>query len=119
MGERERVNILLVVEDPAKLLSYEAILSELEENLIKATSGREALTHLLQKDMVVAVDYLTVPFLPELLRAKVRVFVEHYRCRQALAHAHQRLQPCISVHAFVSLSCLSRLSPRCCPVAAA
>jgi len=49
MGERERVNILLVVDDPAKLLSYEAILSELEENLIKATSGREALTHLLQK----------------------------------------------------------------------
>jgi CheY-like chemotaxis protein len=142
MGECERVNILLVDDNPAKLLSYEAILSELGENLITARSGREALTHLLQHDMAVivldvsmpeidgfelarlirehpryqetalifisavllthldqlrgydhgAVDYLTVPFLPELLRAKIRVFVEHYRCRQALAHAQREAQ---------------------------
>jgi CheY-like chemotaxis protein len=43
MGERERVNILMVDDDPAKLLSYEAILSELGENLITARSGRGAL----------------------------------------------------------------------------
>jgi signal transduction histidine kinase len=39
-----------------------------------------------------AVDYLTVPFIPELLCAKVHVFVEHYRCRQALAHAQRETQ---------------------------
>ena len=43
----EPVNILLVDDQPAKLLSYEAILSELGENLIKAASGREALEILL------------------------------------------------------------------------
>ena len=39
MGERERVNILMVDDDPAKLLSYEAILRELGEHLITARSG--------------------------------------------------------------------------------
>jgi signal transduction histidine kinase len=142
MGEREPVNILLVDDDPAKLLSYEAILSELGENLITASSGREALQRLLHNEIAVilldvrmpdmdgfelarlirehpryqdtpliflsavlltpldqlkgydhgAVDYLTVPFIPELLRAKVRVFVEHYRCRQALAQAQHEAQ---------------------------
>ena len=33
----------MVDDQPAKLLSYEVILSELGENLIKAGSGREAL----------------------------------------------------------------------------
>jgi len=40
---REKVNILMVDDQPAKLLSYEVILNELGENLIKANSGREAL----------------------------------------------------------------------------
>jgi CheY-like chemotaxis protein len=141
MGEREPVNILLVDDDPAKLLSYEAILSELGEHLITARSGREALQCVLDHDIAVmlldvdmsesdafalarriheqpryqdlpmiflsavlltpqdqlrgyehgAVDYLTVPFIPELLRAKVHVLVEHYRCRQALAHAQHEV----------------------------
>ncbi len=39
----EKVNILLVDDQPAKLLSYEAILGELDENLIKASSGTQAL----------------------------------------------------------------------------
>jgi signal transduction histidine kinase len=142
MGERERVNILLVDDDPTKLLSYEAILRELGEHLITARSGREALERLLDQEIAVivldvdmperdgfelarlirahpryqetamiflsavfltphdqlrgydagAVDYLTVPFLPELLRAKIRVFVEHYRCRQQLARAQHDAQ---------------------------
>jgi CheY-like chemotaxis protein len=142
MGEREPVNILLVDDDPGKLLSYEAILSDLGEHLITARSGREALQRLLDHEIAVilldvqmpdmdgfalarlirehpryqdlpmifisavlltprdqlraydhgAVDYLTVPFLPELLRAKVRVFVEHYRCRRELAHAQRDAQ---------------------------
>ena len=38
MGAEEKVNILLVDDQPGKLLGYEAILSELGENLIKAGS---------------------------------------------------------------------------------
>ena len=38
----------MVDDQPAKLLSYEVMLGELGENLIKATSGREALELLLK-----------------------------------------------------------------------
>src|SRR3954470_15568223 len=122
----DKVNILLVDDQPAKLLSYEVILRDLDETLIKAASGREALEHLLKREIAVvlvdvcmpeldgfelaqmvrehprfqktaiifisaihltesdylrgyeagAVDYLSVPVIPELLRAKVRVFAE-------------------------------------------
>jgi signal transduction histidine kinase len=133
MSANEKVNVLMVDDQPAKLLSYEAILGELGENLIKANSGREALEHLLKTDVAVvlmdvsmpeldgfeladmirehprfrhtaiifvsavhltdldrlkgyqrgAVDYLSVPVVPELLRAKVSVFAElHRRARQ-------------------------------------
>ena len=124
-----RVNILLVDDQPAKLLSYEVILGELGENLIKANSAREALEHLLKNDVAVilidvcmpeldgfelaamirehpryektaiifisaihltdldrlrgyetgAVDYVPVPVVPEILRAKVAIFAELYR----------------------------------------
>ena len=37
-----KVNILMVDDQPGKLLTYEVILGELGENLIKASSGREA-----------------------------------------------------------------------------
>lgn len=53
MHEHERVNILMVDDQPSKLLSYEVILSELGENLIRANSGREALEHLLKTDIAV------------------------------------------------------------------
>jgi CheY-like chemotaxis protein len=39
----EKVNILMVDDQPGKLLTYEAILSELDENLITATSAKDAL----------------------------------------------------------------------------
>ena len=39
----EKANILLVDDKPARLLTYEAILSGLGHNLIRAQSGREAL----------------------------------------------------------------------------
>jgi signal transduction histidine kinase len=134
MDAHDKVNILMVDDQPAKLLSYEVILRELGENLIPATSGREALAHLLHTDIAVvlmdvhmpeidgfelaamihqhpryqqtaiifisgvhlsdrdmlrgyehgAVDYITVPIIPELLRAKVRVFAELYRKTAAL-----------------------------------
>jgi signal transduction histidine kinase len=129
MSERQRVNILMVDDQPGKLLSYEVMLKELDQNLIKARSGREALDQLLKKDIAVvlmdvsmpeidgfeladmirqhprfqdtaiifisaihltdvdrlkgyqrgAVDYISVPIIPELLRAKVTVFADLHR----------------------------------------
>ena len=129
MSAPDKVNILLVDDQPAKLLSYQAMLSDLGENLITASSGREALEHLLREDITIvlmdvsmpeldgfelaeiirqhpryqktaiifvsavhlsdldrlkgyesgAVDYVSVPVVPQLLRAKVSVFAELYR----------------------------------------
>jgi two-component sensor histidine kinase len=129
MPKDDQVNILLVDDQPGKLLSYEVILGPLGENLIAVTSGREALTRLLNTEVAVvlidiempdqngfelaatirdhprfekvaiifvsavhftdadtlrgyrmgAVDYVTVPVTPEILRAKVQVFAELYR----------------------------------------
>jgi signal transduction histidine kinase len=59
----DAVNILLVDDDPAKLLSYEAILDVLGENLIKAGSAREAFRVLLNN--VIAVILIDV-CMPEL-----------------------------------------------------
>jgi signal transduction histidine kinase len=137
----EKINILMVDDQPGKLLSYEAMLGELGENLIKAHSGMEALEHLLKTDIAVvlmdvsmpgmdgfetaqmihdhprfqntpivfisgihmtdldrlkgyqhgAVDYLSVPVVPELLRAKVRVFAELHRKRQQLEMLNARM----------------------------
>jgi CheY-like chemotaxis protein len=52
MREHEPLNILMVDDQPDKLLTYEVILSELGENLIKAGSAREALAYLLQIDPI-------------------------------------------------------------------
>jgi CheY-like chemotaxis protein len=46
----KKINILMVDDQPAKLLTYEVMLSDLDENLIKATSGKEALELLLKND---------------------------------------------------------------------
>src|SRR6478752_5659636 len=138
----EPVNILMVDDQPGKLLSYEAILNPLGENLIKANSGREALECLLKTDIAVvlmdvsmpdidgfqladmirehprfqrtaiifisavhlsdldrlkgyergAVDYISVPVIPELLRAKVTVFAELYRKTQQLERLNRELE---------------------------
>ena len=142
MSEHEKVNILMVDDQPAKLLSYEVILGELGENLIKAGSGREALEHLLKTDIAIvlmdvsmpeidgfeladiihqhpryqktaiifisavhltdldqlkgyergAVDYISVPVIPELLRAKVSVFAELYRKTRQLERLNYDLE---------------------------
>src|SRR5262249_16936777 len=129
MSEREKLNILLVDDQPGKLLSYEVILNDLGENLVKAHSAVEALKHLLKMEVAVvlidvcmpdidgfelaamirehprcaqtalifisaihladvdrlrgyemgAVDYVPVPVVPQVLRAKVKVFLELFR----------------------------------------
>jgi PAS domain S-box-containing protein len=142
MPGHEKVNILLVDDQPAKLLSYEVILKDLNENLIKASSGREALEQLLKTEIAVvlvdvcmpdldgfqlaamirehprfqstamifisaihltdvdrlrgyemgAVDYVPVPVIPEVLRAKVRVFAELYRKTRQLERLNSELE---------------------------
>ena len=61
METREPVNILLVDDQPAKLLTYEVILRELGENLIKASSAGEALEHLLKKEIAVILIDVVMP----------------------------------------------------------
>src|SRR3984957_10617284 len=138
----DKVNILMVDDQPAKLLTYEAILGELGENLVKAASGREALDLLLKIDIAVvlmdvsmpeldgfqlaelirqhprfqkiaiifisavhlddldrlkgyqrgAMDYISVPVVPELLRAKVSVFAELHRKARELEQLNRELE---------------------------
>jgi signal transduction histidine kinase len=142
MTMRKKVNILMVDDQPSKLLSYEVILNELGENLIKANSGREALEYLLKEDVAVvlmdvsmpeidgfeladmirqhprfqktaiifisgvhltdldrlkgyergAVDYISVPVNPELLRAKVSVFADLHRKTHQLEALNRELR---------------------------
>src|ERR1051325_10145570 len=61
MSGHEKVNILLVDDQPAKLLSYEVILNGLGENLIKASSGRQALEHLLRNEIAVVLVDVCMP----------------------------------------------------------
>jgi PAS domain S-box-containing protein len=142
MGKNEKVNILMVDDQPGKLLSYEVMLGGLGENLIKAASAKEALEVLLKTDVAVvlmdvsmpeldgfqlaamirqhprfqrtaiifisavhltdldqlkgyehgAVDYISVPVVQELLRAKVRVFAELHRKTRQLETLNRELE---------------------------
>jgi PAS domain S-box-containing protein len=142
MGTNEKVNILMVDDQPAKLLSYEVMLGGLGENLIKAASAKEALELLLKNDVAVvlmdvsmpeldgfqlaamirqhprfqrtaiifvsavhltdldqlkgyehgAVDYISVPVVAELLRAKVRVFADLHRKTKQLEKLNRELE---------------------------
>lgn len=134
------VDILLVDDNPAKLLALEVALAPLNQNLVMASSGREALQRLLLNDFAVvildvnmpdidgfetarmirsrqrsahtpivfvsavnqdhadalqgyalgAVDYIFAPIIPEVLRAKVAVFVElHRKTEEARSHAER------------------------------
>ena len=137
----DKMNILLVDDQPAKLLAYEAMLAELGENLIVAQSGMEALECLLKNDIALvlmdvsmpgmdgfetaqmihqhprfqntpiifvsgihvseldrlkgyeygAVDYVPVPVIPKLLRAKVKVFAELHRKTRQLEFLNARM----------------------------
>lgn len=57
----EKINILIVDDDPDKLLTYEVILEVLGENLIKARSGDEALQHLLNHDVALILCDVRMP----------------------------------------------------------
>ena len=55
------VNILLVDDQPGRLLSYEAILKELGQNLVTARSGLEALERLMQDEYAVVLLDVSMP----------------------------------------------------------
>ncbi len=57
----ETVNILLVDDHPARLTSYEAILEDLGHNLVRASSGREALEKLMAADYAVILLDVNMP----------------------------------------------------------
>src|SRR5262245_66292037 len=61
MPSDDKVNILLVDDQPAKLLSYETILAGLGEKLIKAASAKEALEHLLKQEIAVILVDVCMP----------------------------------------------------------
>ena len=137
----EKVNILLVDDQPGKLLAHESVLAELGQNIVKAANGREALQCLLRQDFAVilldvnmpdmdgfetaelirwrprfektpiifltaynttdldrlkgyslgAVDYLFLPVIPEVLKAKVTVFVELARQKRLIQRQAENL----------------------------
>lgn len=139
---RTPVDVLLVDDNPVKLMALETALAPLGENIVRAFSGREALRHLLTRDFATiildvnmpeldgfetaqmirararsaatpiifvsavnideadaskgyslgAVDYICAPLSPEVLRAKVGVFVELHRKNEESRLQAMRLQ---------------------------
>jgi len=57
----DRVNILLVDDQPARLLTYQSILGELGQNLVLAHSGREALDKLMHDEFAVVLLDVSMP----------------------------------------------------------
>jgi signal transduction histidine kinase len=128
-GRAEKVSILVVDDRADKLLAHEVMLAELNQHIVCARSGKEALRHLLQKDFAAilldvnmpgmdgfetaalirqrqrsettpiifvsaindtvnhisrgyslgAVDYILTPIVPDILRAKIAVFVDLFK----------------------------------------
>jgi signal transduction histidine kinase len=137
----DAANILLVDDQPARLLVYQSILSTLGQNLVCARSGVEALEQLLRTEFALvlldvsmpgmdgfetaamihghpryertpiifvtgvhdtefdrlkgyqlgAVDYVSIPVVPEILRGKVSVLVELHAQRKQLQKLNESL----------------------------
>jgi DNA-binding NarL/FixJ family response regulator/anti-sigma regulatory factor (Ser/Thr protein kinase) len=60
-GGRARANILIVDDKDDKLLTLEVALSPLDQNVVRATSGREALRALLHQDFAVILMDVNMP----------------------------------------------------------
>ena len=56
-----RANVLLVDDRPENLVALEAVLEGLGPNLVRASSGREALRHLLEEDFALVVLDVQMP----------------------------------------------------------
>ena len=59
--ESEKVSILLVDDQPARLMSYEVILGALGQNLVRAASGAEALERLMKEEFAVVLLDVSMP----------------------------------------------------------
>ena len=57
----DKVNVLLVDDQPARLMSYDAILSVLGHNLVHARSGTEALSRLMEADFAAILLDINMP----------------------------------------------------------
>src|SRR5256714_5295726 len=57
----EKVNILLVDDQPNNLLALETILDEMGQNLVRADSGNRALKHLLDREFAVILLDVQMP----------------------------------------------------------
>src|ERR1700682_2254726 len=132
-NDDRKVNILVVDDQPDKLLVYETVLADLGENIVAARSGEEALKHMLRSEFAVvlldvnmplmdgfetaalirgrkqvahtpiifitafgddmrsahgyslgAVDFILTPIVPDVLRTKVKVFVQLFRMTEQI-----------------------------------
>ena len=70
-SQEEKVNILLVDDRVDNLMALKAILSPLNENLVEATSGREALKALLEQDFAVILMDVMMPDMDGLETARL------------------------------------------------
>ena len=61
MSGEDKVNVLLVDDQPARLMSYDAILSVLGQNLVHARSGTEALSRLMEADFAAILLDINMP----------------------------------------------------------
>ncbi|HTF87509.1 MAG TPA: response regulator [Planctomycetota bacterium] len=61
MTNGEKVNILIVDDQPSRLLSYEVILGELNQNIVRAGSGAEALQELMRREYAVILLDVNMP----------------------------------------------------------
>jgi response regulator RpfG family c-di-GMP phosphodiesterase len=57
----DRVSVLLVDDQPARLLSYEAILADLDLDLVRAQSGTEALARLMEREFAAILLDVNMP----------------------------------------------------------
>src|SRR3954471_8331165 len=135
-------NVLLVDDQPARLLTYESILEGVGVNCVRAHSGKDALDKLLKQSFAVilldvimpdmdgfetaslirqhprfehtpiifvtgvqvseinqlkgyevgAIDYISIPLVPEILRSKVALLVELYKRRAELEVLNRELE---------------------------